>query len=180
MTILSITVKPRCGAPMRDGLTGEPSKCGRVLGHAKEHASIAAVERARQRVSERTARLMATESVCISRDCSNVAPPGALTCRRCMAASRLARYRRLREAFLDLYGRQCQCCGSAENLSLDHVLRDGKEHRARYRPGSGVPGDKIYRDAVTEYRPDRYRTLCRGCNTSASHYPDNQCRREHR
>lgn len=50
----------------------------------------------------------------------------------------------------------CTCCGAPDDLTHDHIvpLRHG---------GHNSP----------------LRTLCRPCNSSASRYPDNDCRLEH-
>ncbi len=63
-----------------------------------------------------------------------------------------------RQAFLEMYGRKCQCCGeSNENfLTLDHI--NGQKGQSKDR------GITSYRKATVEYRPDLYRTYCMNCN----------------
>lgn len=67
--------------------------------------------------------------------------------------------RKIRERLLDMYGRQCAICGFSDvrALTLDHVNQNGNEERKQY----GERG--VYRRALTEYRPDEYRTLCMNC-----------------
>jgi len=69
----------------------------------------------------------------------------------------------LRAAVLDHYGRSCACCGTTENLAIDHVNGDGKQHRAEI----GVrPGTRMYRWLVKNNFPDGFQTLCLPCNAS--------------
>ncbi len=73
----------------------------------------------------------------------------------------LERHKGQRQAVLELYGRECQCCGETNEafLTLDHVNGGGAEHRAeRSRAG-------VLADAVREFRPDLYQILCWNCNT---------------
>ena len=76
----------------------------------------------------------------------------------------LENYHKLRKRVLDMYGHTCVCCSVIGDgfLALDHVHNDGKEHRA-LRGKHGV-----YRDAVAEYRPDRFQILCHNCNIAKS------------
>jgi len=59
----------------------------------------------------------------------------------------------------------CACCGRADNLSIDHVNGDGREHREEIfgRQGGGV---EFYYWLVTTGFPDGFQTLCRSCNQS--------------
>lgn len=64
-----------------------------------------------------------------------------------------------------LYGNACVCCNVAEDLQIDHVSGDGKEHRLRtgMKPGSR----SWYEFLIAEgYQPDRYQLLCPPCNSS--------------
>ena len=38
-------------------------------------------------------------------------------------------HQKLRAQVFDHYGWSCQCCGTSENLSLDHIYGDGAAHR---------------------------------------------------
>lgn len=74
---------------------------------------------------------------------------------------------RVRNLILSHYGRRCACCGSTEDLSLDHMNGDGHERRAalsgNMRHGSGW---RTYLFVIREGYPDDYQILCRSCNRS--------------
>lgn len=64
-----------------------------------------------------------------------------------------------RERLFAMYGRTCAICGfdDARALTLDHIHGDGNEERRQV-------GEKgVYRLALQEYAPDRYRILCMNC-----------------
>ena len=65
------------------------------------------------------------------------------------------------------YGWTCACCGSSENLSIDHIGGDGAEHRMELygdrRAGSGA---RWHLWLIRKGFPDGYQTLCMRCNTS--------------
>ena len=66
-----------------------------------------------------------------------------------------------KEIFFRMYGEMCDCCGESirEFLTADHVLGQiGKKKKDG--------GGKAYREAIKEYRPDLYRTLCHNCNNT--------------
>ena len=69
-----------------------------------------------------------------------------------------AYYQALRNAFLQMYGSKCACCGEKirEFLTMEH-----KQGLIGQKRKAGTTGYKI---AVTEYRPDLYETLCMNCN----------------
>ena len=69
---------------------------------------------------------------------------------------------RKREAVFDHYGRVCACCGSTENLTVDHVNGDGSAHRAKIGHGSA----RLYRWLVVNGFPDGFQILCAPCNVS--------------
>lgn len=75
-----------------------------------------------------------------------------------------ARQRRIetKDRFLEMYGQVCACSGCNEAnkgfLTLDHINNDGAAHRKK------IGGLAIYRQAVNEFRPDLYQTLCFSCN----------------
>lgn len=58
------------------------------------------------------------------------------------------------------YGGKCTCCGEHrfDFLTLEHVNRDGKEHREEFS------GYAIYRQVIKENFPPRYTILCMNCN----------------
>lgn len=60
-----------------------------------------------------------------------------------------------RERLFDMYGRTCAVCGFSDvrALTLDHIHGDGNEERRQV-------GEKgVYRLALQDYAPDRYRIL---------------------
>jgi hypothetical protein len=78
---------------------------------------------------------------------------------------------RLREAVLEHYGRVCACpgCYSTENLVIDHINGDGRQHRAELfgeknrKVGGGV---RFHSWLVKNGFPAGLQTLCSRCNTS--------------
>lgn len=63
------------------------------------------------------------------------------------------------ERLFDMYGRTCVVCGFSDvrALTLDHIYGDGNEERRQV----GETG--VYRLALQDYAPDRYRILCMNC-----------------
>lgn len=60
------------------------------------------------------------------------------------------------------YGKACACCGETEMLflTIDHVNRDGKQHRAKQ--GNQL---NVLRDIVKSGFPVSFRILCFNCNS---------------
>ena len=81
----------------------------------------------------------------------------------------------MRAAVLDHYGRECACCGTADDLSIDHVNGDGKEHRAEIA-GSGS-GSHMYAWLIRNGFPDGFQTLCWPCNRAKGQ--DDRCPLDH-
>jgi hypothetical protein len=77
-------------------------------------------------------------------------------------AKRCQRHARRRKAVLDHYGRACACCGTTENLTVDHVNGGGNKHRAQI--GEGSYG--FYRWLVVNGFPAGFQILCAPCNRS--------------
>ena len=75
-----------------------------------------------------------------------------------------------RKAVFDHYGWSCACCGTTENLAIDHVNGDGREHRT-------VIGNHIYPWLVKNNFPDGFQTLCLSCNASKGN--GERCRLDH-
>ena len=75
------------------------------------------------------------------------------------------RRERLRTAVFDHYGQACACCGTAENLSIDHVNGDGTEHRMELFGSSNV-STGMYLWLIRNGFPAGFQTLCRSCNAS--------------
>ena len=78
-----------------------------------------------------------------------------------------------RTAVFDHYGWACACCGSAENLSVDHIAGDGTQHREEIGEGSHV----LHRWLVKNDFPDGFQTLCVPCNSSK--HGGERCRLSH-
>jgi hypothetical protein len=60
------------------------------------------------------------------------------------------------------YGMYCACCGTEENLTIDHVGGKGREHRATI----GSKTDRMYRWLIANDFPPGFQTLCVRCNSS--------------
>ena len=80
-----------------------------------------------------------------------------------------------RAMVLDHYGHECACCGSTENLTLDHVNGDGKQHRAEI----GGSGSVLYGWLVANDFPvdPPLQVLCFPCNKSKG--TGDRCRLDH-
>jgi len=74
--------------------------------------------------------------------------------------------RKIREEVIKMYGGKCECCGEShyEFLVLDHRNGGGNKERKE----KSVM--QIYRDALKEYNPVKYRILCHNCNSSYAYY----------
>lgn len=74
--------------------------------------------------------------------------------------------RRLKAQAMEAYGGKCVCCGESELmfLSLDHINKDGGEHRKRANRESG--GSYWYRQLRDEGWPNDppLQVLCFNCN----------------
>jgi hypothetical protein len=85
--------------------------------------------------------------------------------------ARTRRKRRLHQAskakVFAHYGQACACCGTTENLTIDHIAGDGASHR-RELFGDSDRGHTMdfYRWLIRNGLPEGYQTLCRRCNTS--------------
>jgi hypothetical protein len=89
-----------------------------------------------------------------------------------------ARRAALREKIFGHYGRSCFCCGTTENLTLDHVGGDGAKHRLELYGDSQAPGGpRFYRWLIKQGLPPGYQTLCRRCNLSKA--KGEYCRLDH-
>lgn len=82
-----------------------------------------------------------------------------------LAARGDTRRTRLRRKVFAAYGDRCACCGETipTFLTLDHVNRDGKAHRAKF--GGRGSSLSVYYDLQRQGWPkDGYRILCMNCN----------------
>jgi hypothetical protein len=77
-------------------------------------------------------------------------------------------YRMTKAAVLAYYGDgSCACCGSTENLSIDHVAGNGAEHRKELSGRSGgCYGLWVWQWLIREGFPPGYQVLCIPCNSS--------------
>jgi hypothetical protein len=81
-----------------------------------------------------------------------------------------------RAAVFDHYGRTCQCCGSNDRPTIDHVNGDGREHRAELF-GRQVTGVEFYRWLIASGFPPGFQTMCDPCNNSKGNGAN--CRLDH-
>ncbi len=80
----------------------------------------------------------------------------------------------LRAIVFRRYGEMCACCGTTEDLTIDHINGDGKWHREQL---GRSPGVQFYRWLLHQYLPPGYQTLCSRCNTSKAR--EDRCRLDH-
>jgi hypothetical protein len=81
------------------------------------------------------------------------------------AAHEAARNARLKARVLSHYGLICACCGTTEDLSIDHINGRGREHRDKLF-GTQQVAYRFYAWLIRQGFPDGYQTLCRPCNSS--------------
>lgn len=86
-----------------------------------------------------------------------------------------ARLARVRAQVFGHYGTCCACCGSTDDLTIDHTVTDGAAHRAKRFGHRG--GLNFYLWLIREGFPDGYQTLCRPCNSSKA--TGSRCRLDH-
>jgi hypothetical protein len=73
-----------------------------------------------------------------------------------------------RQAVFGHYGWSCACCGSADDLTIDHV---------KPREGAKLAGSALYRRLIADGFPAGFQTLCRRCNRSKAR--GERCRLDH-
>jgi len=71
-----------------------------------------------------------------------------------------------RRIVLERYGTVCACCGTADDLSIDHVDGGGKRHRDELAGGRQIASDELYRWLIANDFPEGFQVLCRSCNAS--------------
>jgi hypothetical protein len=102
-------------------------------------------------------------------------------CRKCRREqNRAASLRRAEaswRAILDHYGDHCACCGTTEDLTLDHVNGDGRQHRIAVWGSPKVGGEAIRRWVISQGFPATFQLMCRACNRSKGTGP--ACRLSH-
>ena len=75
--------------------------------------------------------------------------------------------KRLKLQMIAAYGGNCDCCGENrhEFLTLDHVNRDGNQHRATFGGRGIATSMQIWADLKRRGWPkDGFRVLCMNCN----------------
>lgn len=76
------------------------------------------------------------------------------------------------------YGQACACCGTADDLTIDHINGDGAAHRlALYGDPCAGTGDRFHRWLIANHFPPGYQVLCRRCGSSKQ--AGERCRLDH-
>lgn len=83
----------------------------------------------------------------------------------------------LRAAVFGHYGESCGCCGSTEQLTIDHIDGNGRAHRIELFGRHDRGGVHFYRWLIEQGFPDGFQVLCKGCN--ASKRLGERCRLDH-
>lgn len=80
-------------------------------------------------------------------------------------ARQLKSRQKLKLEVITAYGGKCSCCpeGEIKFLTIEHVNKDGKAHRAAFPGGMGV-----YRDIRSRGFPPEYTIHCFNCNIAKS------------
>lgn len=74
-----------------------------------------------------------------------------------------SRRARVREQVFDHYGNTCACCGETEDLTIDHLNGDGREHRDELGYNGGT---EFYAWLIREGFQPGFAVLCMPCNCS--------------
>jgi hypothetical protein len=69
--------------------------------------------------------------------------------------------RTYRDFVFSHYGWSCQCCGTTNQPTIDHLSGDGLQHRETVKGARN-----IYRWLVENGYPEGFQTLCLNCNAS--------------
>lgn len=132
-----------------------------------------------------TQRIMISCSVCnelMTREkyslIKSIAKHGAFICRKCCIKPKQNidyyrklcrdRHTRVRSEIIQIYGNMCVCCKITKHefLGIDHILKNGAEHRK-----NGIHGNMIYHWLKKNNCPtDDYRLLCHNCNLAIGAY----------
>ena len=95
-----------------------------------------------------------------------------------MRGYRTTHRERLRRKVFDYYGRACACCGATDELCIDHVNGDGRQHRMELFSDPRRAGHDFYRVLIRQGFPPGYQVLCRRCSSSKGRTA--ACRLDHR
>lgn len=83
-----------------------------------------------------------------------------------------------RDAVFFVYGGKnplCKCCGSKNELEIDHTLGDGKKHREQMKKKGVVSRHELVKWIIKNNFPaGRFQLLCSPCNTSKGDGPSCQ------
>ena len=122
--------------------------------------------------------------ICVPRD---PLPPGCKRCRTCRQIKPLGEFNRaalgrdgraarcractaaaaaVRAQVFAHYGTACACCGTTEELGIDHVNGDGQAHRLAVFGDRTAGGRRFYTWLIAQGFPPGYQTLCGPCNLS--------------
>lgn len=88
-------------------------------------------------------------------------------CRICRNHIQKEKRNELKLEVMIKYGGQCQCCGEKDIdiLSIDHINRNGSEHRRElFGDNSNTGGFKFYKWLSDNNYPKGFRVLCYNCN----------------
>lgn len=84
-----------------------------------------------------------------------------------VARERVRRWeQRLRPTIFAHYGSTCACCGTTEDLTIDHIDGGGGAHRKELFGNSRKAGGRFYAWLIRNGFPAGYQTLCQPCNGS--------------
>ena len=72
----------------------------------------------------------------------------------------------LRPTVFAHYGSICACCGTTEDLTIDHIDGGGDAHRKELFGNSRKAGGKFYAWLIRNGFPGGFQTLCHPCNGS--------------
>ena len=71
---------------------------------------------------------------------------------------------------------RCACCGTTENLAIDHIAGNGRQHRLELF-GNANPGWRFRIWLIKNNYPPGYQVLCKRCNSSKGN--GERCRLDH-
>jgi hypothetical protein len=94
-----------------------------------------------------------------------------------VAASERRRSARVKAEVLAHYGESCACCGTTDDLTIDHVNGGGSDHREALFGRRHRGGGRFYAWLIAQGYPPGYQTLCRACNRNKAEGP--ACRLAH-